>query len=176
MAPDTYNAHATHRMLALDGMRLASFPRRAFAFAIDWAFIVVMVMLAVFGGVTLADRMKVIPADTNVKLQFNLGNWYSVASAGVYFGLFTFFGNGRTPGKRLARILVVSTLHDRLSFWHSFERAIGYGASALELGFGFFQYFIAENRQTTHDRIAGTIVVEEPASTLAHAVTESPGP
>jgi hypothetical protein len=50
-----------------------------------------------------------------------------------------------------------------LSLWHSFERALGYGASALEFGFGFLQYFLADNRQTTHDRIAGTIVVEEGA-------------
>ena len=41
------------------------------------------------------------------------------------------------------------------------ERILGYGASTLELGFGFLQYFIAENRQTVHDRIAGTVVVAE---------------
>jgi uncharacterized RDD family membrane protein YckC len=41
----------------------------------------------------------------------NLGNWYSVASAAVYFGLFTFVGQGQTVGKRIARIRVVSTLH-----------------------------------------------------------------
>jgi hypothetical protein len=51
--------------------------------------------------------------------------------------------------------------HDRLSLWHCVERALGYGASALELGFGFFQYFIHPNRQTVHDRIAETIVIDE---------------
>lgn len=41
------------------------------------------------------------------------------------------------------------------------ERALGYGASALEGGFRFIQYFIHPNRQTVHDRIAETIVVAE---------------
>jgi uncharacterized RDD family membrane protein YckC len=45
--------------------------------------------------------------------------------------------------------------------WHSVERALGYGASALEAGFGFLQYFIHPNRRTVHDRIAETIVVKE---------------
>ena len=161
MAPDTYNGHSTQRMIALDGLRLASFARRASAFAIDWLFIVIVVMACVSGGATVAERLKLLPAKTHIHLDFNLGNWYSVASAAVYFGLFTFLGKGRTVGKRVARIRVVSTLHADISLWHSFERALGYGASALEFGFGFFQYFIADNRQTTHDRIAGTIVIEE---------------
>ena len=28
--------------------------------------------------------------------------------------------------------------HDHLSLWHCFERALGYGAPAAEIGFGFF--------------------------------------
>jgi uncharacterized RDD family membrane protein YckC len=39
---------------------------------------------------------------------------------------------------------------------------LGYGASALEAGFGFFQYFLQPNRACVHDRIAETIVVKEP--------------
>jgi uncharacterized RDD family membrane protein YckC len=161
MAPNTYNAHATQRMLHLDGLRLASFRRRASAFAIDSLLIVVVVTACVAGGASVAERLKLLPTNSHIKLEFNLENWYSVASAGVYFGLFTFVGKGQTVGKRLARIRVVSTVHANISLWHSFERAFGYGASALEFGFGFFQYFIVDNRQTTHDRIAGTIVIEE---------------
>jgi len=51
--------------------------------------------------------------------------------------------------------------HERLNLWHSIERALGYGASMLEFGFGFLQYFIHPNCQTVHDRIAETIVVSE---------------
>jgi uncharacterized RDD family membrane protein YckC len=59
------------------------------------------------------------------------------------------------------RIRVVSTAHEHLSLWSCIERALGYGASALEGGFGFVQYFIHPNRRTVHDRIAETIVVKE---------------
>jgi uncharacterized RDD family membrane protein YckC len=100
------------------------------------------------------------PGSTNFKINF-FGNWYSVLYLTLFFGLSNYFGNGRTLGKRLVGIRVVSLVHRRLSFWHSFERALGYGASTLEFGFGFFQYFIHPNQRTVHDRIAETIVVRE---------------
>jgi uncharacterized RDD family membrane protein YckC len=81
----------------------------------------------------------------------------------VYFGLFTFFGNGRTPGKRLFGVRVASLVHERMSLWHSIERALGYGAAALEFGFGFLQFFIHPYRRTAQDRLAETIVVKEKA-------------
>jgi uncharacterized RDD family membrane protein YckC len=59
------------------------------------------------------------------------------------------------------KIRAVSLLHQRLSLWHSIERALGYLASSLEAFFGFFQYFIDPNHRTVHDRIAETIVVTE---------------
>jgi hypothetical protein len=79
----------------------------------------------------------------------------------LYFGLLTWKGNGRTPGKRLMKIRVVSIVHRHLSLWHSVERALGYGAAALEGGFGFVQYFIHPYRRCVQDRIAETIVVTE---------------
>lgn len=57
---------------------------------------------------------------------------------------------------------MVSLLHDRIRLWHSVERSLGYVASTLELGFGFWQYFIHPNAQTVHDRIAENVVLEEP--------------
>jgi uncharacterized RDD family membrane protein YckC len=68
-----------------------------------------------------------------------------------------------TLGKKLMRIRVVSLTHERITFWQSAERALGYGASALEAGFGFLQYFLYPNHRCVHDRIAETIVIAEPA-------------
>jgi uncharacterized RDD family membrane protein YckC len=79
----------------------------------------------------------------------------------LYFGIFLWQGNGRTPGKRLMKIRVVSLVHTRISFWHAVERALGYGAAALEGGFGFIQYFIHPYRRCAQDRLAETIVVTE---------------
>jgi hypothetical protein len=80
----------------------------------------------------------------------------------LYFGLSVWRTNGLTLGKRILRIRVVSLTHERITLWQSCERALGYGASALEAGFGFFQFFIYPNRTCVHDRIAETIVVQEP--------------
>lgn len=77
----------------------------------------------------------------------------------LFFGLSFYWGCGRTIGKRLMKIRVVSLRQHELSLWHSIERALGQGASALELGFGFLQYFIHPNHQTVHDRIAETIAI-----------------
>jgi hypothetical protein len=59
------------------------------------------------------------------------------------------------------RIRVVSLVHRHLTFWHSVERALGYGAAALEGGFGFIQFFIHPYRRCAQDRLAETIVVSE---------------
>jgi len=160
MTAAKYKAHETARMRALDGAPLASFSRRATAFVVDlfigWLlFVVIFVVLIVTMRVTVG-----LPAPGQEPIHLNFfENWYSILWWVVYFGLATFFWNGRTPGKRLLGIRVVSLVHDRLTLWHSMERALGYGASALELGFGFLQYFVHPNRRTVHDRIAETIVI-----------------
>lgn len=79
----------------------------------------------------------------------------------LYFGVLLWRGKGRTPGKRLMKIRVVSIMHRHLSFWHCVERALGYGAAALEAGFGFVQFFIHPYRRCAQDRLAETIVVTE---------------
>jgi len=79
----------------------------------------------------------------------------------LYCGVLLWAGKGRTPGKRLLKIRVVSLAHRHITFWHAVERALGYGAAALELGFGFVQYFIHPYRRCAQDRLAETIVVTE---------------
>jgi uncharacterized RDD family membrane protein YckC len=69
--------------------------------------------------------------------------------------------NGQTVGKWIMKIRIISLTHDKMGWWQSTERALGYGASLLEGGFGFVQYYFNRNRQTVHDRIAGTIVLYE---------------
>lgn len=79
----------------------------------------------------------------------------------LYFGILLWKGKGRTPGKRIMKIRVVSLMHRHLSFWHSVERALGYAAAALEGGFGFIQFFFHPYRRCAQDRLAETIVVTE---------------
>jgi|HubBroStandDraft_2_1064218.scaffolds.fasta_scaffold152925_2 uncharacterized RDD family membrane protein YckC len=160
-----YDATQADRMKELSGVKLAPFGSRAAALLIDFL-LASLLFLAVMTAVILAA--KYIPAVRNWDAQHNVhielnffDNWYSVAYLATFFGLSLYWGHGRTLGKRLMKLRVISLHHDHLSLWTCMERALGYGASALELGFGFVQYFIHPNRQTVHDRIAETIVVCE---------------
>ena len=157
----TYEPLGLSRLDQLKGTSLASFSRRAFAFVIDFfaAFLLFLVTL-IYGAKFLA-YLELIHQDKNINLKFDFTNWYSIVVIVFYFGLFTYFGHGKTLGKWLMKIRVVSLTHEHISLWHSIERSLGYGASALELGFGFLQYFIHPNKQTVHDRIAETIVIKD---------------
>ncbi|HLM59404.1 MAG TPA: RDD family protein [Pyrinomonadaceae bacterium] len=162
----TYNAHETERMHQVHGAPLASFKARAVAFVIDFLVAFVLFAAVFILGARLASSLGLLKIETDVNLEFDLHHWYSILFVVLYFGLSTYLGNGKTPGKWLMGIRVVSLAHERMSLWHSFERALGYGASALEFGFGFIQYFIHPNRRTVHDRIAETIVVKEEKSNM----------
>jgi len=172
-----FTAHETTRLLELEGTRLASFRARAFAFAFDG--FLVMLIIALIAGLIFLSSLK--PQDYplhKLAVNIHLTNGYKFDINGkkigwmsyviefalpvLYWGLLTYFMNGRTPGKWLAGIRVVSTSHQKIRFWQSVERALGYSVSALELGFGFLQYFISPNRRATHDRLAETIVICDP--------------
>lgn len=156
--PRVFSAREADRLRNLDGVPLAAFRSRAIAFAID-LFLILVVHIAINFPYELLDSIET-GKDLTVSIS-PLEGLSGLVTLVLYFGLLTYFGRGQTPGKRLMQIRVVSTAHDHLSLWHSIERALGYGASALEGGFGFAQYYIHPNRRTVHDRIAETIVVTE---------------
>ena len=157
-------------MAELEGTPLASFRSRAIAFLIDFFFALLIFVLAAV-GIGLV-RAWFFHGPENINIEFNPmheGNWYSIVYYVAFVAISNYLGNGQTLGKRLMKIRAVSLVHKRLWLWHSIERALGYGASALEGGFGFLQYFIHPNRRTVHDRIAETIVVSEPRKTVRQA-------
>jgi len=92
----------------------------------------------------------------------------------VYFGVLVKLMNGQTPGKYFMKARIVSLTEREIGWWQSIERALGYGASLLEGGFGFVQFFMTRNQQCVHDRIAETIVIDErpTAKRLANEDTE----
>jgi uncharacterized RDD family membrane protein YckC len=213
-----FSACETAWLQELDGIELACFHRRFFAFVFDWMIISVLISatltvggLAFFtiarlaghpihvatldfrtGNVTMqssdgsisAPKAATTPAPQHSHIHFQSGLpaeapeeanlttrqrllreaikiFTDIIVPALYFGLFLWRWNGRTPGKRLLKVRVVSLVHRRMTFWHSVERALGYGAAALEAGFGFFQFFIHPYRRCAQDRLAETIVVTE---------------
>ena len=155
-------------MEALAGAPLASFGKRLAAFVLDFFLTALVFTLgAIFVVAPIANRMGLL--HHNLALKFDFHHWYSLVFLVLYFGLATYWGNGKTPGKWLCKIRVVSLVEERITLWTAIERALGYGASALELGFGFLQYFLHPNCRTVHDRIAETIVVDERRARAAAA-------
>lgn len=157
-AARTFKTQNVEWQARLQGIRLASFRSRAFAFLIDAAIIGVVVVAP---GLWELVQRGLQPPFT---LSFEFGGLGSVAIAIGYFSLSTWLGKGASLGKRSLGIRVVSLIHPSLSLWHCVERALGYAASFLEGGFGFIQYFTHPNHQTVHDRIAETIVVISPTA------------
>jgi uncharacterized RDD family membrane protein YckC len=180
----TFSARETAWLQELDGIELASFWRRALAFLLDFA-IVLLIFVSLVVASTLAYvgygrlRGRETPA-VNIqikpdKMTFKANDGtelartsdevarilYDIVMPILYFGLFNWRTQGRSPGKALFRIRIVSIVHRHLTFWHSIERALGYGAAALEGGFGFVQFFIHPYRRCAQDRLAETIVVTE---------------
>jgi uncharacterized RDD family membrane protein YckC len=162
----TFKAHETAWLLELDGIELADFWQRALAFLIDatTAFAVFLVSLIVLDFVINIWRAHhgMGQYSINIKGETKAEELLTDSLVpAIYFGLTTWLGKGRSPGKRLLRIRVVSLVHRHLSLWHAIERALGYAAATLEFGFGFAQFFIHPYRRTVQDRIAETIVVKE---------------
>lgn len=191
-----FSARETEWLQELDGIELASFWQRAFAFVIDW--VLVAVVLSAFVTAVAASvytymqrhgrsmeeitrRLPVTATGEKADVEIHIGpkgqktyhldehsktgeaikDIVDILVPVLYFGVLLWWGKGRTPGKRLMRIRVVSIVHRHLSFWHSVERALGYGAAALEGGFGFVQFFIHPYRRCAQDRLAETMVVTE---------------
>ncbi len=152
-----YDPHETARMESLAGIPLASFRARALAFLLDLFFLLLLYVPAM----TLIQWVGTgRNSNIHLDIHFDFHNYSSLIFAELYFGLLLYFGKGQTPGKRVVGIRVVSLGHEGITLWQATERALGYGASMLEGGFGFIQYFIHRNHRCVHDRIAETIVVQ----------------
>jgi uncharacterized RDD family membrane protein YckC len=159
-------------MEALNGLPLATFRQRWLGHWID------LVLVIVFWAPLEFLWRHFLFHQTNIDLKWDYHEPGNILAMVFYWGLFNYFGNGRTPGKWIARTQIVSLTSERMGLWQSFERGLGYGAAVLECGVGFLQYFWDRNRMCAQDRLAETIVVdvrkraikpEEPSESLAES-------
>jgi uncharacterized RDD family membrane protein YckC len=150
-----FHAHETERVKALDGTLLATFGQRVFGYAVDLAIAVV-----IWAPLEFLWRHYLLH-EQNIELKWDFHEAGNIVVMLLYLGLANYLGNGRTPGKWVARIRAVSLTGERMGLWQSVERALGYGAAVLEGGLGFVQFFWDPNRMCAQDRLAETIVVDE---------------
>jgi uncharacterized RDD family membrane protein YckC len=150
---------------------LASFWRRGLAYIIDMLTIGILLFIAFqicnYLGLhvtsfklTSVDDIEVTGQGMTEK-EITYIKWGLISIPILYFSLSFYFTNGKSLGKWITRIRIVSLYHHKISFWHCIERTLGYAASTVELGLGFLQFFWNPNRMCLHDRIAETIVIQE---------------
>ncbi len=149
-----YHAHAGTRADALDGVLLASFWQRLLGYFVD-------LLVAVLIWFPLESTWRyVFLHEKNIHIVWNFHEAGNIVVMVLYWGLANYLGNGRTLGKWVARTQVLSLTSERMGFWQSIERGLGYGAAVLELGLGFLQFFWDRNRMCAQDRLAETIVID----------------
>ncbi len=89
---------------------------------------------------------------------FGLGYGWAM----VYFTFFVSWNNGQTIGKLLTGIRVVQLDNQPLTLWASFSRQGGYGAGLATGLIGFAQILWDPNRQAIQDKVASTVVIQQP--------------
>lgn len=154
MRTSRFHAHETERANEIDGLPLAGFVQRAIGFSIDLAIILLLRKPIEFCWEHYVNHGW----ESHTLIDFH--HLRSLIVLVLYFALVLYLGKGQTLGKRIVGARVLSLVHEQLTLWQAVERSLGYGASMLEGGFGFVQFFINRNRQCVHDRIAETIVVD----------------
>ena len=146
----------------------AGFWRRCVAYMIDGFIInVILMLLMIVAGIAyfagaMSDNGGAIMAKMNDPGQMaSLTLWMWVFLIFINFGYFTYFhgSTGRTPGKMLLGLQVVSADGTPVSFGTAFLRSVGYLVSSLVFCLGYIWIAFDKKKQGWHDKIAGTVVI-----------------
>ena len=127
--PRVFDPHDTPRMLALAGTPLARFWPRFAAYCIDISFVLVTYIPMEFARQYLVARFLHHEENIHFDVKFDFHEVGNLVWLVLYYGLSVWMTNGRTIGKWLMGLRVVSLTHRKISFWQAVERALGYGAS-----------------------------------------------
>ncbi len=137
---------------------LAGFWRRFFALAID------LVVIAIFLYLTTAA------ASASYRMTHGLEAWGGFSFYLLSYLFYNLFAvvylayfiakSGQTPGKMAVGVKVVDLSGNEAGYTRALVRAFGYYISSSIFLAGFFWSLVDRRRQTWHDKLAGTVVVE----------------
>jgi uncharacterized RDD family membrane protein YckC len=151
--------------------KFAGFWRRLVAYTIDniiinmifFILFIITITAFVFGSISsegnswFTDIMDPTRLSFAVLLMVAFYLFLSIAYFTYFHGV-----NGRTPGKMLLGLQVLSTEGNRINFGIAFLRSVGYFVSAAILNIGFIWAAFDRRKQSWHDKIAGTVVIIRP--------------
>lgn len=166
--------------------QFAGFWRRFIAYMIDGFIIgmILMFLMMISGIAYLAGSMSgsnveaiAMLADPERMAELSVWSWmFSVLLNMIYF---TYFhgSTGRTPGKRLLGLQVVSVEGTPISFGTAFLRSVGYLVSSVVFCLGYLWIAFDKKKQGWHDKIAATVVIihEPQESTSGITIPDTKG-
>jgi uncharacterized RDD family membrane protein YckC len=92
----------------------------------------------------------------------------------LYFVLSLVWMDGQTPAKKWLGLRVIKVNGQPITLWNSMERFGGYAAGLATGLLGFAQIYWYPNRQTIHDKIAESVVIDERKPSMAWQTQEAP--
>jgi uncharacterized RDD family membrane protein YckC len=148
----------------------AGFASRALAISVDTALLTIGIgastwVIRSFADLLLGSRSPGLDARVFLLL--------SPLTVLLYFSIFVNI-TGRTPGKWLMGLQVVSFDGADIRLGKSMLRFLGYIVSLIPLGAGFLWVLGDDERRGWHDHIAGTKVIYQPGKLLRPRPTRRP--
>jgi len=161
MAPSARAATAAERQPA--SRAYAGLQLRIVAFILDVLVLISFGMLFVAAVLVLLviDADNGNPSDRAFLISGVILTLYFVAFVPLYH-ILLWSSRGQTVGMMAVHIRVLSRNGGRVSLWRSALRFFGRLFSVLPLFLGLLMALFDRKRRTLHDRLAGTVVVEEP--------------
>lgn len=135
---------------------IASLKIRAAAFAIDIIIVGFITFIAIKAGFYFLEEQGITILELNrVFLPIYVLLFFLASTYFIFLHYFT----GRTIGKMVMGIKLISSGGRDIGLWESFMRWVGYYISAVFLFAGFVWSIFDPESQAWHDKIAGTYVV-----------------
>ncbi len=155
--------------------RPAGFVSRLLALSIDAVVITVVLALGNWISTIIASMVR-LSAPSWVERQGRgvaVGVWVAFV---ILYEVVSWSGFGRTLGKALMGLRVVTRDGERVGVLRAFARVFGYVVAAIPLYAGFAWVIVDERRRGWHDFIAGTHVLYAPGRfALGRRTGSAPG-
>jgi uncharacterized RDD family membrane protein YckC len=162
-AAPNISAPGVLHVAAPNGSNYAGFPKRAVAWLVD-GLLVITASIGTASIVGILLGLTVFPLCSDVSLASAIATYTGYAvGLGVYVLYYMGFECSHlqaTPGKLLVSLVVTDMKGSRLTPGRSLYRLIGKFLSGFLFCFGFFLCGVTERKQTLHDILAHTLVLE----------------
>ena len=136
----------------------AGFLVRLVSYIVD-SFIIGILLLVLNVPKFILNMVGVSILDTKVLFNFSVLEIILYLFSVIYFVVLTYY-YGKTVGKKVMKIKVISSEKEKLSFWNVvYREVIGKYLSGLLCGIGYLTVIFDNKKRAVHDMLCDTLVV-----------------